>query len=107
MENISGSGVYSQFSDSLDGMAFLADGKEIDSISGLSSYYVQIADELVESVCSSNFDISNKNNPGFYFNFKGSSYIVRPKSFRQNKKDATSSAKKRSKKPFSIFGMIR
>ena len=105
LENISGTGVYSEFTDSLDGMRFLADGKDISLISGLTSYYTQVSNKLVEDICSNNFEIRNKNNPGFYFNFAGNDYVVRPKSFQDSKRE--SAEEKKPKKPFSIFGMIR
>jgi len=106
LENISGSGVYAQFTESLDSMHFLADGKDIHAINGLSSYYKESAENLLEGVCSNNFSINNKNNPGFYFTFDDNDYVVRPKSFRDNKNRLAFETKP-AKKPFSIFGMIR
>ncbi len=105
LENISGTGVYTEFADSLEGMNFLADGKDINLISGLSSYYTESANKLIEGICSSNFEIGNENNPGFYFSFAGSDYAVRPQSFQNSKK--TTAEEKKQKKPFSMFGMIR
>ena len=105
LENISGTGTYSEFIDSLEGMNFLADGKDISLINGLNSYYAQASDKLVEDICSSNFGICNKTNPGFYFSLAGNDYVVRPKSFQHNKRIATE--EKKQKKPLSIFGMIR
>lgn len=106
LENISGFGVYSRLNESLDGILFLADGKNINSVSGLNSYYSEVVDTLVEDLCAQNFDIKNKNNPGFYFDIDDDRYIVRPKSFQEHKKNVTS-GKKTPSNPLPIFGMVK
>jgi len=102
LSNISGTGVFTNFREQMEGMLYLAEGKKLSDVSGLHSFSIETANEFVDGLLESNFDIPLESNPGFYFNFEDTTYQVRSKSFSAKKKQ-----EKSGEGPMPVFGLRR
>ena len=107
LRNISGTGVYTKFTDELDGIAYLTEGKKTLGFTNLQSYYTDVVNDFIEELFENNFDILNENNPGVYFSFMEEEYILRPQSFDIKKKMLLRKKNKTTLPPLPTLGMIK
>ena len=101
LANISGTGVFTSFHEQVEGILYLAEGKELSGLGGLDSFAEETVYEFIDGLMEGNFDLPLESNPGFYFSFEDSTYQIRSKLFSTKKK------KKQAEPPLPVFGLRR
>jgi len=102
LSNISGTGLFSDFREQVEGILCLTEGKDMSATKGFEVLSGDAVDGFIDGLLESNFDMPLYANPGFYFHFGDNTYQIRSRKFSSNKKE-----KKILPAPLPIFGLVR
>ena len=102
LSNISGTGLFSDFREQVEGMLHLTEGADFLTAKGLTTLSSDVVNGFIDGLLESNFEMPLHANPGFYFHFEDSIYQIRSREFSSSKEE-----KKTLPAPLPVFGIVR
>jgi hypothetical protein len=102
LSNISGTGLFSDFREQVEGMLHLTEGADFLTAKGLKTLSSDVVNGFIDGLLESNFEMPLHANPGFYFHFEDSIYQIRSREFSSSKEE-----KKTLPAPLPVFGIVR